>query len=65
MSFLNVNKIIKRNKVIDVAKEASELNTVIKKTNKLNIVIKEITNLIDVNQSSILDLKHEFKSGKY
>jgi hypothetical protein len=55
VSFLDVNGAIGRNGAIDVAKEA----------NGLNAAIEEITDPMDVDQSSISDLKHEFEPGRY
>jgi hypothetical protein len=49
VSLLDVNKVIRRNGAIDVAKEANKFNAVIEKADKLNTAIKEITNPIDVN----------------
>ena len=65
MSLLNVNRAIGRNRAIDIAKEANRLNTAIKEADELNAAIKEITNLIDINQLSISDLKHEFEPGRH
>jgi hypothetical protein len=75
VSLLNVNGAIGRNEAIDVAKKANELNTAIKEANglnaaikeadKLNAAIKKTTNPMDVNQSSILDSKHEFEPGRH
>ena len=65
MSLLNVNEAIRRNGAIDIVKEVNRLNAIIEKANRLNAAIEEITDLIDVNQSSISDLKHEFEPGRH
>jgi hypothetical protein len=75
VSFLNVNEAIRRNGAIDIAKEANGLNTVIKEANGLNAVIEEtnglnevidqITDPMDIDQSSISDSKHEFEPGRH
>ena len=49
MSLLNVNKAIRRNGAIDVAKKTNKLNAAIKKANGLNAAIEKISNLINVN----------------
>jgi hypothetical protein len=65
MSLFDVNGAIGRNRAIDIAKEANELNAVIEKANGLNKVIEETTDPMDINQLSISDSKHEFEPGRY
>jgi hypothetical protein len=63
--FFDVNEAIRRNRAIDIAKEVNGLNAAIEKANGLNEVIEEITDLMDIDQSSISDLKHEFEPSRH
>jgi hypothetical protein len=75
VSLLNVNRVIRRNGAIDIAKEANRLNiaieeanglnAAIKEANGLNEAIKETTDPMDIDQSSISDSKYEFEPGRY
>jgi hypothetical protein len=65
VSFLDVNGAIGRNGAIDIAKNVNGLNAAIKEANGLNKVIEEITDPMDIDQSSISDLKHEFEPGRH
>jgi hypothetical protein len=45
VSLLNVNRAIRRNRAIDIAKKANGLNAAIEKANRLNAAIKKANGL--------------------
>jgi hypothetical protein len=48
-----------------IIEEANGLNIAIEEVDELNAVIEEITDPMDIDQSSISDLKHEFEPGRH